>query len=85
MTNKKFPVTYHQTLTEVFRPLSLKNLKNNNRRQKNEKKSCQKIAEICYVKISQDIPLPLEIIVTYFQTLEQLPWLLRLKFFLKNE
>ena len=28
MTNKKFPVAYHQTLTEVFWPLRLKNLNN---------------------------------------------------------
>ena len=58
MTNKNFPVTYHQTLTEVFDPWVSKNVNNNNKCEKNEK-SCQKIAVICDVKISQEIPLPL--------------------------
>ena len=63
MTNKKIQLTYYQTLTDVFRPLGLKNLTIDNKCQINEKKA--KIVKNMLkfvVKILQNIPFNLEII-----------------------
>ena len=73
MTNKNFLVTYYQTLMEVFDPWGSKNLKIDYK--------CQKIEKNGDVKILQDFPLHLEIKQTYFQTLDEVPWLLRLRKF----
>ena len=47
--------------------------------EKNGKK-CQKYAKFCDAKILQDVPFKSRnYSVTYLQTLEEVPWLLRLK------
>ena len=59
MTNKNFPLTYNQTITEVSWPLGLKNLNNEHKCQKIEKngQKCQKYAKNGDVKILQTFHL----------------------------
>ena len=64
MINKKFSITYFQTLTQVFWTLWLKKtwiMTINEKNWKKTGKNCQKYAEIRDVKLLQDIPFNLHI------------------------
>ena len=86
MANEIFPVTYYQTLKDVFWPLRLK------RRgewlinvQKIEKicKFCQKLQKFVMLKYLKHSTTTSNYAVNYYKTLEEAPWHLGLKIFRK--